>query len=556
MSPLVLAGSSESEFEDFALADRLVGALAEHTHFTVDADLATVSLTDAGLDFLEQRLGGVNLYDATHTETLTRINLALHAHVLVQRNVDYLVIDGEIKLINTTRGRLAHQQRWPDGLHAAVEAKEHLAISSPGVILDTVTVQDLLREYDVLVGMSGTIVAVAEELAEFYSLRVGRVERRRPSLRIDRPQEVFLDTRSRTDAVIEVVRDCHRMGQPVLVGTQSVAESEELATALAEVGVATQILNARNDRHEASVIARAGEFGAVTISTQMSGRGTDIRLGGPDEYDHDRVAKVGGLAIVQVGRYPSSRLDAQLRGRSARQGDPGSTRTLVSTQDDLVQANAPDYLLEKIRRYGKNLDQRARGRIVDKAQRIAEGIRRDRHRDTWDFNRAIARQRFTVLADRAEARAAIIVPSPITDRIPEKVNALIAASSEDVVRQLARSVTLWCLDEQWCDHLARLSEIRDGIHLQALAGVNPRDEFHRIALREFHGFFTAAYTRAAEIIQEVTAQQLGQDISALGLRRPSATWTYMVTDNPLGSPMDRAAREAGKWWRSRVLRIE
>lgn len=556
MSPLVLAGSSESEFEDFALADRLVGALAEPTHFTIDADLATVSLTDAGVDLLEQRLGDVNLYDVTHMETLTRINLALHAHVLVQRDVDYIVVDGEIKLINTTRGRLAHQQRWPDGLHAAVEAKEHLAISSPGVILDTVTVQDLLREYNVLVGMSGTIVAVAEELAEFYSLRVGRVDRRRPNLRIDHPQEVFLDTHSRTDAVIEAVRDCHRMGQPVLVGTQSVAESEELAAALTEVGVATQVLNARNDRHEASVIARAGEFGAVTISTQMSGRGTDIRLGGPDEHDHDRVAKAGGLVIVQVGRYPSSRLDAQLRGRSARQGDPGATRTLVSTHDDLVQANAPDYLLEKFRRYGKNLDQRARGRIVDKAQRIAEGIRRDRHRDTWDFNRAIARQRYTVLADRAEARTAITVPSQITDRIPEKVNALIAASSENVVGQLARSVTLWCLDEQWCDHLARLSEIRDGIHLQALAGVNPRDEFHRVALREFHGFFTAAYTRAAEIIREVTAQQLGQDISALGLRRPSATWTYMVTDNPLGSPMDRATREAGKWWRSRVLRIE
>lgn len=556
MSPLVLAGSSENEFEDFALADRLVAALDKGIHFAIDADHATVSLTDAGIDLLERRLGGVNLYDTPHTDTLTRINLALHAHVLVQRDVDYLVIDDEIKLINTARGRLAHQQRWPDGLHAAIEAKEHLPISSPGVILDTLTVQDLLREYTVLVGMSGTIVAVAEELAEFYSLRVGRIERRLPNRRTDHPQEVFLDDRTRTDAVIEAVRDCHQAGQPVLVGTQSVTQSEQLASSLAEQGIDARVLNARNDRHEASVIAGAGEFGAVTISTQMSGRGTDIRLGGSDEHDHDRVAEVGGLAIVQVGRYPSSRLDAQLRGRSGRQGDPGATRTFVSTQDELVQANAPDYLLEKIRRYGKNLDQRARGRIVDKAQRIAEGIRRDRHRDTWDFNRAIARQRATVLADRADVANGATIPTEIVGRIPEKIKALTTASSEEVVAQLVRSVTLWCLDEQWCDHLANLSEIRDGIHLQALAGVNPRDEFHRIALREFHGFFTTAYTRAADIIQTVTTDQLDQDISALGLRRPSATWAYMVTDNPLGTPMDRATREAGKWWRSRVLHIE
>ncbi len=556
MSPLVLAGSSEDELEDFALADRLVAALDDGVHFSMDADRATVSLTDAGIEVLEQRLGGVNLYDMPHTDTLTRINLALHAHVLVQRDVDYLVIDDEITLINTARGRLAHQQRWPDGLHAAIEAKEHLPISSPGVILDTLTVQDLLREYAVLVGMSGTVGAVADELAEFYSLRVGRIDRRLPNLRIDHPQEVFLDDRARTDAVIAAVRGCHQSGQPILVGTQSVAQSEWVAACLAEHGIEARLLNARNDRHEASVIAGAGEVGAVTISTQISGRGTDIRLGGSDEHDHDHVADLGGLAVVQVGRYPSSRLDAQLRGRSGRQGDPGTTRTLVGMQDELVQANAPDYLLEKIRRYGKNLDQRARGRIVDKAQRIAEGIRRDRHRDTWDFTRAIARQRATVLADRADIADGVTVLTDIVDRIPEKITALTAASSEQVVAQLVRSVALWCVDEQWCTHLARLSEIRDGIHLQALAGVNPRDEFHRIALREFHGFFAEVNTRAADIIQTVTTDQLNQDIGALGLRRPSATWTYMVSDNPLGTPMDRAAREAGKWWRSRVLHIE
>jgi preprotein translocase subunit SecA len=556
MSPLVLAGTSTEAPEDITLADALVQELDSGAHYAIDADHATVSLTDAGLDLLEDRLGGVNLYDTAHTAMLTRLNLALHARVLVRRDVDYLVIDDTIKLINTARGRVAHQQRWPDGLHAAVEAKERLAVSSPGIVLDTLTVQDLLRRYMTLAGMSGTVVAVAEELAEFYSLRAGRVERRLPNKRMDVPQRVFLNDHARMDAAMAEIRERHREGQPVLVGTQSVAQSEQFAAALAKAGVEAQVLNARNDAREAAVIAEAGEFGAVTISTQMSGRGTDIRLGGADQHDHQRVFAVGGLAVLQVGRYPSGRLDAQLRGRSGRQGDPGITLTFVSSTDELVQANAPDYKLEMIRRRGPQLDQLELGRIVDHAQRIAEGIRRDRHRATWDFNRAIARQRDTVLAERDEAMNGDHATVEITRRIPDVVNRLDLASSAAAVAVLTRAVVLWCIDEQWCDHLAHLTEIRDGIHLQALAGVNPRDEFHRIALREFHGFFTAAYDRAADIIRDVTPAQLGQEITALGLRRPSATWTYMTSDNPLGNPMDRAARAAGKWMRTRVYRIE
>ncbi len=555
MSPLVLAGSSPDAPDDVTLADTLVRELDPGAHFAIDADHATVSLTDAGLDALERRLGGINLFDTEHTATFTRVNLALHAHALILRDVDYLVVEDTIKLINTARGRVAHQQRWPDGLHAAIEAKEQLAVSSPGLILDTLTVQDLLHDYTTLVGMSGTVVAVAEELAEFYSLQVGRVERRLPNQRVDHPQRVFLDARTRLDAAINEIRDRHQTGQPILVGTQSVADSEQYATALTLAGIKAQVLNARNDAYEAAVVGRAGEFGAVTISTQMSGRGTDIRLGGPDERDHDRVAAAGGLAVLQVGRYPSGRLDAQLRGRSGRQGDPGTTVTFVSARDELVQANAPAHLLGKIGRRGMQLDQVTLGRIVDHSQRIAEGIRRDRHRDTWDFNRAIARQRDTVLADRDDVMRHDRGRSELARRIPVKLGELETASSTETAT-LAREVTLWCLDEQWCDHLAHLSEIRDGIHLQALAGVNPRDEFHRIALREFHGFFATAYDRAADIIRDVTTDQLGQGVNALGLRRPSATWTYMTSDNPLGSPMDRAAREAGKWWRSAVYRIE
>ena len=403
-------------------------------------------------------------------------------------------------------------------------------------MLDSLTVQDLLRSYVTLTGMSGTRVAVAQELTEFYDLEVARVERRLPNRRIDEPVRVVADAEARRAAVLDEVTARHRTGQPVLVGTQSVAESEGLAAALA--GSDARVLNARNDAHEASVVARAGELGAVTISTQMSGRGTDIRLGGRDESGRDEVVAAAGLCIVAVGRYPSSRLDAQLRGRAGRQGDPGSSVTIVSIDDELVQTHAPPHRLVKARR---TRDPQILARIVDEAQRIAEGIRRDRHRATWDFHRAIARQRDTVLAERERI---------LRGELPSGLAG--GATSDALVGQ----IVLWCLDEEWCDHLAHLAEVRDGIHLQALAGVNPRDEFHRIALRAFHGFFDTAHARAAEIIREIDPQHPPDDIGALGLRRPSATWTYMVSENPLGSPMDRATRRGGKWFRSRVLGIE
>lgn len=556
MSPLVLAGTAPAATGNVALADQLVQTLRAGEHYTVDDDHATVSLTDAGIDALEWRLGGVNLYDAAQAETLTRINLALHAHVLIVRDVDYLVQDGEVILISAARGRVAEHQRWPDGLHAAIEQKEHLALSSPGMVLDNLTVQDLLRGYATVVGMSGTVLPVAEELSEFYGLSSGRVPRRLPNRRVDLPQRVFLDDESRTQALVAEVQERHRTGQPILVGTQSVAESERVAARLTGIGLEVDVLNARNDAAEASVISAAGEFGSITISTQMSGRGTDIRLGGADERDHDRVARAGGLAVLQVGRYPSQRLDAQLRGRSGRQGDPGVAVTFTSLDDELVLTHAPAYLMTKATRQDGAADPHALGAVVDEAQRIAEGARRDRHRDTWDFSRAIARQRHTVLAERDEVMRGEHVREQLGSRIPTQLKALTAATSVQTVDDAAREVILWCLDDAWSDHLAQLGEIRDGIHLQALAGLSPRDEFHRITLRRFEGFFDTVYDRAAGILRTITAAQLAAGGAALGMPRPSATWTYMVRENPFGGSLERGARTAGRWFRSRVLGIE
>lgn len=515
MTPLVLAGSDEAAGESLIEATQLIVDLRQDIHFVVDADQATVSLTDTGIDLIEERAGGVNLFKMEHSDLLTGVNLALHARELVHRDIDYLVSSDGIRLISTARGRVAQLQRWPDGLHAAVEAKEQLRITPPGIILDQITVQDLLLRYRSLSGMSGTILPVADDLKEFYQLDSGRVQRHLPNVREDLPVRIFTNEAEKTEAIVEEIVHRQGHGQPILVGTQSVSESETLATLLPSA-LEARVLNARNDAHEATIVARAGEYGAVTISTQMSGRGTDIRLGGADEGDRDRVMASGGLAVIATALYPSVRLDLQLRGRAGRQGDPGTSMSFASLEDHLVQANATDGALRHIARGTTDVGTSAR--IVRDAQTIAESLRLDRHRGTWQYTRAINQQREKVLRVRDEALA-----------------------DSDRTRRL---VTLFSLDEQWQRHLALLSEIRDGIHLRKLAGQNPADEFHRIALREFAGFFATVEDAVRERLEQVRDDT--DPLAELGLRRPSATWTYMLRDDPIDDALGRAATEIRK----------
>ncbi len=547
MTPLVLAVTGPDDAEDFTAATELVGRLEPTQHFAVDEDGATVSLTDEGIDLIEACLGGINVFDLEHSGTLTRVNLALHARALVHRDVDYLVTDGHIRLINTARGRVAEQQRWPDGLHAAIEAKEQLSITPPGVILDTITVQDLLLRYRTLSGMSGTILPVADELLEFYELGSGRIERHRPSIRTDEPVRVHVSRDGKTDAIIADILRRHETGQPVLVGTQSVAESEELAGRLS-AAVQVRVLNARNDAEEAAVIARAGEHGAVTISTQMSGRGTDIRLGGSDERDRRRVVEAGGLAVVATALYPSRRLDQQLRGRAGRQGDPGATVTHASLDDELVQQNMTTRSLRRIAR-GAELPQDTRREVVTEAQRIAETVRLGQHRGTWEYNRAITAQRERVLAVRDQILNGMSGIDRIRSLTSEHLDELMNATDPESVELAVTAVTLHHLDELWQQHLALLTEVRDGIYLRVLAGQNPVDEFHRIALREFHGFFDAVDRAVADDIRRLPAERIHDPLGHLGLRRPSATWTYMIRDNPLGSNGARATQTVRRFVR-------
>ncbi|WP_314149192.1 accessory Sec system translocase SecA2 [uncultured Leifsonia sp.] len=557
MAPLVLAGMIESRESDGASDGQrgaaLVESLEEGTHFVLDADGVTASFTEEGLDEVEKQLGGINLYSGEHTRLLTAVNLALHAKVVMRRDVDYLVKDGEIKLINATRGRVAELQRWPDGLHAAVEAKERLSMSAHGVVLDTITVQDLALRYRHLSGMSATTVAVADDLDEFYTLPSGRIDRHRPLARVDRQDVVFLERGEMLNAAIEEVARIHRTGQPVLVGTQSVAESEEIEARLAEQSIKPTVLNAKNDAAEAAVIAQAGSFGAVTISTQISGRGTDIVLGGPDGHDRERVA-TAGLAVVAIGRYPSRRLDAQLRGRSGRQGDPGMTVGFSSLEDDLIRANYPEQVPTEGAVARERLTPRRRRSIANRAQQIAENARLERHRSTWAYNRAIAWQRGHVLRVRENILTTHIAAELLRDRDPDHVEALVSATSSGAHSEAVRRISLAIADESWADHLALLQELRDGIHLRALAGEDPLDSFHTLALEEFDGWEERLWQAVHDVHRDLAAVDILNVRIPETVRVPSAIWTYMISDNPFGDAVSRISlKRRRSRWESKIV---
>jgi preprotein translocase subunit SecA len=535
--PLVLAGAAERSDADLEMAD-LVRALRPGTDYEVDHEGRNVQLTDTGIDAVEKALGGVDLYDEDDTSVLPRVNLALHAHVLLQRDVHYVVRDGEVRLINESRGRIALLQRWPDGLQAAVEAKEKVEVSETGEVLDSITVQALVLRYPTRCGMTGTAMAVAEQLREFYELEVAVIPPNKPCVRTDEPDRLYATREEKEDALVEEVAAVHAEGRPILIGTQDVAESELLAKRLADAGLECVVLNAKNDADEAAVIAEAGTHGAITVSTQMAGRGTDIRLGGSDMADRERVVGTGGLYVMGYGRYPSSRLDDQLRGRAGRQGDPGSSRFFVSVEDDLVANNAPETRGYEAAGDGEIADPNWL-RMVDHAQRVSEGQLLDIHRNTWRYNKLIDVQRSVVLEHREAVLTQDLGDRQLAIDRAEHHAELVEAAGGDEVARAARLITLYHLDRGWTDHNAFLAELREGIHLRFLGRRDPLDEFNRDAVPEFKGFLDDARRRAAETFSEAEAGEDGTiDVADLGVKRPSMTWTYMVHDHPFSSLLE------------------
>jgi preprotein translocase subunit SecA len=542
--PLILAGARDLATDLAATAARVVSTLERGRDYEVVDGGRVVELTEAGITAAETAFGGVDLYGPEHLEWLNALNLALHAEALLRKDVEYIVRDGRVDLVDEYRGRVTRQRRWPDGLHAAVEAKENLDRTAEGEVLATITVQAFIGLYRTRCGMTATAIPVREQLREFYQLGVAVVPPNVPSIRTDAPERVYLTREQLETALVAEVSAAHALGRPVLIGTLDVAHSERVAAQLLDAGITCVVLNAKDDAAEAAVVARAGAPGAVTVSTQMAGRGTDIRLGGPAETRRDEVVAVGGLYVIGCGRHDSRRVDGQLRGRAGRQGDPGGSVFFVSLDDELVTRYAgaaipsPKSTAKKLRRTihsgpGGLVADEAVAAAVDHAQTVAEEITFEVHRNTWRYNLFIELQRRIVAQHRESVLTTPASAALLARRSPRAYADVLARVGD--LTEAARSIALYHLDRRWTEHLAFLADVREGINLRVLAHLDPVDEFHRETAAAFKTLLGEVDDLTVHTFENVEIIGPQWRMADAGFVRPTATWTYMVHDNPLGA---------------------
>ncbi|MBS1859664.1 MAG: accessory Sec system translocase SecA2 [Acidobacteria bacterium] len=486
--PLVLAGGASEEVSLARQVDPIVRRFQPGLHFTLDEYGRNIAITDSGAEAIEGATGVANLYAEACLPLYTAVHNAVHAHFLLRRDVDYIIKDGAVESVDEFKGRIAPDRRWPAGLHTAIEEKEQVASRRQGRVLASITLQNLIALYPTVSGMTGTAATQAEEFRSFYNLAVEVIPTNRPVIRADEPDRVFPTKAAKEQALVEEIRAVHSTGQPVLVGTASVEESERLSRALA--AIPHSVLNARNEEEEAGIVARAGRRGAVTISTNMAGRGVDIQLG-------EGVAELGGLYVIGANRHEARRIDHQLRGRAGRQGDPGRSRFFISLEDDLlVKYGIGDERLhhdaESIQRVmeGQNLEIR---RFLQKYESVVEGQRRD-------------------LSQRREA-----------------------ILHETALPAAERAAALTAIDDLWSDHLAATAELRTGVQWYAWGG---RDPLHEYLTRVDQLYLDLEARLEDEIAARMEAAREGTPPPV----ERGATWTYLTTDNPFGSLTERVVR--------------
>jgi preprotein translocase subunit SecA len=547
--PLVIAGNVDAPPTTAGQVAKLGRQLTPGRDFDTDEHSHNLFLTERGSRRVEAIVGCDNLYDQSNLELLTDLRNALHAEHLLARDVDYIVRNGKVELVDDFTGRVAERRQWPDGLQAAIEAKESVQLQNEGLILGSMTMQDFIGSYPKLAGMTATAQSSAEELGEFYGLEVVVIPTHLPCRRVDHEDLVFTHQKAKRSALVDEIGRVHQTGRPILVGTASVQESETLATELSRADIPVQVLNAKNDEIEAEIIASAGALGAVTISTNMAGRGTDIKLGGPDESQRDRVAALGGLYLIGTNRHESRRVDDQLRGRAGRQGDPGSTRFFVSLEDPLIERYGVRNLVPH-RHLPENqnepVDDPVLQREIARAQRIIEGSSFDIRKRLWRYSSLIESQRQTLHGWRQEILVNRHQPELLAARCSERWQALNRKVSPEILLEVEKRLTLLIIDRCWCDHLALMRRVRDGIHVVSFVGKDPLTEFTREVGDAFAELRQTIDDEIVATFERVAVNEEGVDWETEGLLGPSSTWTYLVSDDPFGhSSMRGLANRTG-----------
>ncbi|HET58551.1 MAG TPA: preprotein translocase subunit SecA [Deltaproteobacteria bacterium] len=555
-TPLIISGPSEESTDKYVRINRVIPSLQKETDYSIDEKTRTVVLTEEGVAKVEGLLKVQNLYDPRNIEILHHVNQALKAHTLFKRDVDYLVKDNQVVIVDEFTGRVMPGRRYSDGLHQALEAKEHVKVEQENQTYASITFQNYFRMYEKLAGMTGTADTEATEFKKIYNLEVVVVPTNMPMIRVDNPDVIYKTEKEKFDAIVEEIHELHNIGRPVLVGTISIEKSELLSKHLKKVGIKHNILNAKNHEKEAEVIAEAGQWSAVTISTNMAGRGTDIKLG-------DGVAEIGGLHILGTERHESRRIDNQLRGRSGRQGDKGSSRFYLSLEDDLLRifgAERISSLMDRIGvEEGEPIEHGLISKAIENAQRRVEGQNFDIRKHLLEYDDVMNRQREVIYKQRrdilagtdlwstvyeiteelvedlvdafmgekqhsdewnlkglddlvlkqfslrlgfAERDRSGLTREGIADEIMGAVRKLFEKKEQDfgkpIMDQIARLIMLQSLDSHWKDHLLSMDHLKEGIGLRGYAQKDPIREYQREGYDMFMDMVAAVKSSSIE----------------------------------------------------------
>jgi len=533
-TPLIISGPAEESTQLYYTLNQVCKQMKPEQDFTVDEKARSVVITEAGVAHAEKLVNLPNLYDPRNIEVLHHLNAALKAHNLFKRDVDYIVKEGQVLIVDEFTGRLMPGRRYSDGLHQALEAKEGVKIENENQTLATITFQNFFRMYDKLAGMTGTADTEAEEFKKIYNLEVMIIPTHKKMIRTDYPDAIYRTEAEKYAAVVADITDCYQRGQPVLVGTTSIEKSEHVSRLLKKEGIKHEVLNAKQHEKEAQIVAHAGQMGRVTIATNMAGRGTDIVLG-------DGVVEQGGLHILATERHEARRIDNQLRGRSGRQGDPGSSRFYLSLEDDLLRIFGSDRIKGLMGRLGMEdgepIEHRLVSNAIEKAQKRVEGHNFDIRKHLLEYDDVMNKQREVIYSQRRQILSGASLEEDLMDMAAELMEDLVAehtagkmpeewdfkelgdatyrqfgfwvslenldgdldhdvndilfdlvekrlAAKRDEIgpelfRELQQMVMLQVVDNHWKDHLLSMDHLRDGIGLRGYAQVDPLREYKR-----------------------------------------------------------------------------
>ncbi len=519
-TPLIISARDSRPVSRYQDADRIVKSLAKNSDYDVEEKYRNATLTDLGIRRVERLVGVNNLYEQDF-EMVHLIEQALIAHALYERDRDYVVKDGQVIIVDQFTGRLLINNRFSNGLHQAIEAKENVTVQEESKTLAEISYQNYFRMYKKLAGMTGTAMTEAEEFYKIYKLDVFSIPTNRPNVRKDLNDVVYKSEAGKFKAVADEIEEKYKNGQPVLVGTTSVERSELLHDFLKRKGVPHEILNAKNHEREALIIAQAGRKGSVTISTNMAGRGVDILLGGDPstKEEQENVKGLGGLHVIGTERHESRRIDNQLRGRAGRQGDPGSSRFFVSLQDDLMRIFGGAQVEHLMDRFGLDentpLEASIVSRAIENAQKKVEGFNFDRRKQLVEMDDVMNVHREVIYRLR---RRILEISEGTLDHKDWFINRLVELGGFDVSSwekneknfgntswlQVVKELSLPVIDLMWMDHLVDMDQVRDGIGLRGYAQRDPMVEYKREGHERFEILISRMYTTISERIVNVT----------------------------------------------------